>query len=69
MFPRWSPSSWERNTQRTSVGSTTVDTLARHCSRCNGAPVSTTMGCSGRITMVFTITKVPGSAGTRFGMR
>ena len=69
MLPMWSPSSWERNTQRTSAGSTIDDTASSHCSRCSGAPVSTTTGCSARITSEFTNTNVPGSAGTRLGIR
>ena len=68
MLPMWSPSSWDRKTQRTSSGSTTVDTASSHCSRCNGAPVSTTTGSSARITKLFTYRYESGPLGTRLGI-
>ncbi len=68
-LPMWSPSSWERNTQRTSAGSTTEATASSQRSRNRGAPVSTTTGCSARITIELMNTYVPGWAATRLGIR
>ena len=56
MLPRWSPSSWDRNTHFTSAGSTIDVTASSHCSRNSGAPVSTITGSSARITSVLTNT-------------
>ena len=69
MLPMWSPSSWERNTQRTSAGSTSDVTASSQRSRNSGAPQSTMTGCSARITIELTNTYVPGWAATRLGMR
>jgi hypothetical protein len=52
-----------------SSGSTRLYTCSSQCSRCTGAPVSTMIGSSPRITSELTGTKVPGSAAARFGMR
>jgi hypothetical protein len=52
-----------------SAGSSSDVSDAIHCSRNSGAPVSTTTGCWPRITIELRYTKVPGSAGSRLGIR
>jgi len=55
-LPVWSMSSWLMNTQRTSSGSTRLDTSLKKCSRCSAMPVSTTTGSAAPITIVFRAT-------------
>jgi hypothetical protein len=43
-------------THRTSVGSTSENTSARNCSSFSATPVSTTTGCSPRMTIEFSAT-------------
>ena len=50
-LPLWSTSSWLRNTQRTSSGSTRENASRSHCSRFAGVPVSTIIGSRPRITI------------------
>jgi hypothetical protein len=50
----WSLSSWERNTQRTSSGSTREKTCSSQRSRWIGAPVSTMIGSAPRMSIELT---------------
>ena len=50
-LPVWSTSSCDRNTQRTSSGSTSENTSLSHCLRLAGVPVSTIIGSWPRITI------------------
>ena len=67
-FPEWSRSSWDKNTQRTSSGSTSPQAAASHSSRLAGAPVSIRVGSAPRMTMEFIGKKPTGGAGRFQGM-